>query len=216
MCHASNSKGFWSREHMRITLEMRSCMIRIIWPPPSWFARSIGPAQRYSFDYRYFVGSVITIGLSTNGFSQRKRHFDERKQDWLGQQFGLRRLQRLDAIRAELPFSPSQSTWRDEEALLEEFYPGGRGNSQWWPIRGGSAQKRYIFRLQVYERVGISLVEVYKRVGKSGCHLGLWEAPKGVTDRFYGFIKLRKRSVFVIDSYLKDSALRAFKTDAKF
>ena len=75
-------------------------------------------------------------------------------------------------------FSPSQSTWRHEEALLEEFYPGGRGNSQWWPIRGGSAQKRYIFRLQVYERVGISLVEVYKRVGKSGCHLGLWKAPK--------------------------------------
>ena len=113
-------------------------------------------------------------------------------------------------------FSPSQSTWRHEEALLEEFYPGGRGNSQWWPIRWGSAQKRYIFRLQVYERVGISLVEVYKRVGKSGCHLGLWKAPKGVTDGFYGFIKLRKRSIFVIDSYLKDSALRAFKTDAKF
>ena len=30
------------------------------------------------------------------------------------------------------------------------------------------------FRLQVYERVGISLLEVYERVGKSViCHLGL-------------------------------------------
>ena len=215
MCHASNSKGFWSRERMRITLEMRSCMIRIIWPPPSWFARSIGPAQRYSFDYRYFVGSVITIGLSTNGFSQRKRHLDERKQDWLVQQFGLRRLQRLDAIRAELPFLLLNQREDTRRRCSKSFTPGG-GNSQWWPIRGGSAQKRYIFRLQVYERVRISLVEVYKRVGKSGCHLGLWKAPKGVTDGFYGFIKLRKRSIFVIGCYLKDSALRAFKRDAKF
>ena len=31
----------------------------------------------------------------------------------------------------------------------------------------GSAQKEYLFRLQVCERVGISLVEGYKRVGKS-------------------------------------------------
>ena len=30
-----------------------------------------------------------------------------------------------------------------------------------WPLRGGSA------RLQVYERVGILLAEVYERVGKS-------------------------------------------------
>ena len=41
------------------------------------------------------------------------------------------------------------------------------GYPLWWPTRGGSARKGYFFRLQVYERVGISLVEVYKRVGKS-------------------------------------------------
>ena len=29
---------------------------------------------------------------------------------------------------------------------------------------------------------------------------------KGLTDDFYGFIKSRKRSIFVIDSYLKDMA----------
>ena len=45
--------------------------------------------------------------------------------------------------------------------------PGGY--SLEWPIRGDFARKRYLqfFRLQVYERVGISLVEVYERVGKS-------------------------------------------------
>ena len=28
---------------------------------------------------------------------------------------------------------------------------------------------------------------------------------KGLTDEFYGFIKPRKRSIFLIDSYLNDS-----------
>ena len=32
----------------------------------------------------------------------------------------------------------------------------------------------------------------------------------------YGFIKLRKRSIFVIDSYLNGSAFTALKRDAKF
>ena len=34
---------------------------------------------------------------------------------------------------------------------------------------------------------------------------------KGLTDEFYGFKKSRKRSIFVIDSYLKDSAFKAVK-----
>ena len=80
---------------------------------------------------------------------------------------------------------------------------------------GGLPPERGIFfRLRVYERVGISLVEVYERVGK--CHLGLWKGLKGLTDEFYGFIKSRKRSTFLIDSYLKDSAFTAVKKDAKF
>ena len=177
---------------MRITLEKRLCMIRIIWPPPSWFNSSIGPAQRYRFDNRYFIGSVIFIGLSTNGFSQWKSHFDERKQGWLVQKFGLRRLQRL---------SPPHQQENKRRLCSKSFIPGGRGYSLWWPIWGGSARKRYIFRLEVYERVGILLVEVYKRVGKS--------VIKGLmNNEFYGFIKLRKRSIFVIDFYLKDSALQ--------
>ena len=35
-------------------------------------------------------------------------------------------------------------------------------------------------------------------------------------DEFYGFIKSRKSSMCVIDSYLKDSAFTAVKRDAKF
>ena len=34
----------------------------------------------------------------------RKNQFDEREKDWLVQKFGLRQLQRLDAIQAETPF----------------------------------------------------------------------------------------------------------------
>ena len=32
-----------------------------------------------------------------------------------------------------------------------------------------------------------------------------------MNNEFYGFIKLRKRSIFVIDFYLKDSALQQLK-----
>ena len=46
--------------------------------------------------------------------------------------------------------------------------------------------------------------------------MGLWEGLKGLTDEFYGFIKSRKRSIFAIDSYLKDSAFTAVKRNAKF
>ena len=43
-----------------------------------------------------------------------------------------------------------------------------RGYSQKKSIRGGSVRKGgTFFRLQVYERVGILLAEVYERVGES-------------------------------------------------
>ena len=60
-------------------------------------------------------------------------------------------------------------------------------------------ERRIFFRLQVYERLGILLVEVYKRGGVI-CHLGLRKGLKGLTDEFYGFIKSSKHSIFVIDS----------------
>ena len=44
------------------------------------------------------------------------------------------------------------------------------------------------------------------------------KGPKGLTDEFYGFVKSRKRYVFVIDSYLKDqdSVFTAVKRVANF
>ena len=43
----------------------------------------------------------------------------------------------------------------------------------------------------------------------------VFERDKGLTDEFYGFIKSKKRSIFVIDFYLKDSAFTAVKRDTK-
>ena len=47
---------------------------------------------------------------------------------------------------------------------------GGGGDTPFkGPIRRGSARKGIFFRLQVNEREGISLVEVYKN-GRENCH----------------------------------------------
>ena len=46
--------------------------------------------------------------------------------------------------------------------------------------------------------------------------MGLWKGLKELTDEFCGFIKSRKRSFFVIDSYLKGSAFTVVKKYAKF
>ena len=65
------------------------------------------------------------------------------------------------------------------------------------------------------ERGWILLVEVYERVGKSV----IWvceRVQKGRTDECYGFIKSGKRSIFVISSYLNDNAFTAVKREAKF
>ena len=98
--------------------------------------------------------------------------------------------------------------------------PGGYSLS--WPIRGAPPERGTFFRLQLYERVGILLVEVYERVGKSviwfcervSCAAGAKkgrgrgrEKPKGRTDEFYGFIKSGKHSIFVTKSYLNDNTL---------
>ena len=68
----------------------------------------------------------------------------------------------------------------------------------------------------MYERVGILLVEVYENVGKSV----IWvcervQQCKGLTEEFYGFIKSRKRPIFVIGCHLNESAFTSVKRDAK-
>ena len=53
--------------------------------------------------------------------------------------------------------------------------------------REAPPEKGTFFRLQVYTRVGILIVEVYERAGKSV----IWvcaKGPKGRTDELYGFI----------------------------
>ena len=51
---------------------------------------------------------------------------------------------------------------------LSWFEPGGEGGTPYDGQYGAASPERGIFfRLQVYERVGISLVAVYKKVGKS-------------------------------------------------
>ena len=52
--------------------------------------------------------------------------------------------------------------------------------------------------------------------GQGNLSFGSVKGPKGLTDEFYGFIKSRKRSIFVVDSYLKHSAFTAVKRDVKF
>ena len=96
--------------------------------------------------------------------------------------------------------------------------PGGRSTPYNGLYRGAPPEKGTFFRLQIYARVGILIVEVYERVGKSL----IWvcgKGPKGRTDEFYGFIESGKRSVFVTDPFLfilKDSAFTAVKRNAKF
>ena len=92
----------------------------------------------------------------------------------------------------------------------------GRGRTSYDGLYGEAPPERGIFfKLQVYERLEILLVEVYKWVWKSV----IWvceRAQNMITHEFYGVIKSRKRSIFVSDSYLTHSALTAVTKDVKF
>ena len=67
---------------VRLLLRMRSMLLGFYSSEPRPNSRALGT-----------VCSVMTIGLSLNRCSQSKKKFDERKQDYLVQKFGLRRLQ---------------------------------------------------------------------------------------------------------------------------
>ena len=94
--------------------------------------------------------------------------------------------------------------------------PGGGGGGGKTPVGGtpcggfyweASPERSTFFRLQVYKRVCILLVEVYERVRKSVILVG--KGPTGRRDAFMAVKKSRKRSVFVIYSDFKDSAFGA-------
>ena len=84
--------------------------------------------------------------------------------------------------------------------ILEPAPIGGAGEGVLpiRPIREGFARKGYLFGAQVYERVGISLVEVYERVGKSVFSVDKI-TPAGLTGTFYGCIRFM--AGFLIYSY---------------
>ena len=74
---------------------------------------------------------------------------------------------------------------------------GGGGVTPYNCLYGEALPERGIFlRLQVYERVVISLAEVYERVGKSVISVGKLKGPKGLTDVFYA------REKFEIDLFI--------------
>ena len=66
-------------------------------------------------------------------------------------------------------------------------------------------KKGYLFHASGYPF--IYFVPVYK----GNLSFGSVKGPKGLTDEIYGFIKSRKRSIFVTDSYLNDSAFTTVK-----
>ena len=57
---------------------------------------------------------------------------------------------------------------------------------------------------------------MHVRKGREIFSFGFVKGPKRLTDDFYGFLKSRKRFIFVIDCYLNDSAFTAVKSDEKF
>ena len=78
-----------------------------------------------------------------------------------------------------------------------------------------SRTQEYLFQASgIWKGRDFTCCSIWK--GREIFHLGLWKGPKGRTNEFYGFIKSRKRSIFVIDCYLSDNAFTAVKRDAKF
>ena len=65
-----------------------------------------------------------------------------------------------------------------------------------WPVREAPPKSGTFFRLQVYERVEISLVKVYERVGRSVMYFGLYNDLKG-SRRIY-FIAVKKLRKYLV------------------
>ena len=58
-------------------------------------------------------------------------------------------------------------------------------------LYGRLCRNGYLFRLQVYERVGISLVEVYKTLGKSV----IWVCERAQKGQQMNFMALKSREI---------------------
>ena len=73
-------------------------------------------------------------------------------------------------------------------------------------IPEGSARKGYLFRLQLNERVEISLVDVYERVEKSVISVCKETKSRLLTVALYGCEKVKKPACIMIHSYFINSA----------
>ena len=94
----------------------------------------------------------------------------------------------------------------------------GKGVLPWWPTRKGFAGEGTFFRLQVHERVGISLVQVYKRLlgYHNGKKMNMLAKLKGLTYAFYGRGKVEKTFWFCDLFIFYRQCTPAVKRNAKF
>ena len=77
-------------------------------------------------------------------------------------------------------------------------------------FRGGSVRKGYHFQASViWMGWDSTSPSIYK--GREICHLGLWKGPKRANRWILLLFRARKRYIFVIDSYLKDSDFQQLK-----
>ena len=95
------------------------------------------------------------------------------------------------------------------------FRPGGQGIPSYGLCGKAQRERGTFFTIKVYKTVGISLVEVYERVGKSVISV-CKSCQKGYRMYFMAVKKSQKRSGFVMYSYFEDSALTAVESVAKF
>ena len=95
-------------------------------------------------------------------------------------------------------------------------YPGGGGGVlPMMAYTGRLAREGYLFQASsIWKGRDFTCWSILIR-SRQICHLGLWKGPKRANKWILWLIKSRKRSIFVTDSYWKDSAFTAVKRDAK-
>ena len=90
---------------------------------------------------------------------------------------------------------------RDCHRASEEVLPIMVYTRRLFPPAPPPRERDTFFRFKVYQRVGIFPVEVYERVGKSVISLRKKAQNLGLTDLFMAMKKWRKRSGFVTYFY---------------
>ena len=95
--------------------------------------------------------------------------------------------------------------------------PGGGGETPYNGLNGlygeASPESGTFFRLQVYEREGISLIDKSLWKSRDVCNFCQLKGPKGLTNAIYGY---EKTFWFCNLAIFNNSAFTAVKRDAKF